>query len=315
MRDSTVPILPILTGPTGSGKTELAIAFAERHGLEIISADSRQVYQGLEVATAAPDTDQLARVPHHLISNVPLSEDYHAGRFCRDVKALLGTEESGSPRFMMCGGSGFYLHAFLNPVDPSLAPSSAHREEVRTMGDSLTPEAFKAELLARDPEAAWIPVGDRSKIGRYLEICLATGDPASLAMRERLLPRPVRPVYFAMHPLLTWLTPFLRKRAWWMLRHGMVDEIAAALEQGITPDSNALKSVGVREVSELIARKIDLPFCHNRLTSSTRRYAKKQLTWIRGQAIKETMLFLDPGHEQEVLLDRMSKAFQEELDR
>ncbi len=314
--NTQLAILPILTGPTASGKTELSLAFAESLGLEIISADSRQVYQGLEVATAAPDTDQLQRVPHHLVSHVPMHEDYNAGRFCRDVHRLLAAKpKDDKPHFLMCGGSGFYLRALLDPVDDRLAPRPEDRERVKEMADRLSPEALKAELIALDSEAMWIPPADRSKIVRYLEISYATGMPATQAMCEMQLPRPVRPVIFAMHPKLTWVTPRIRKRAWWMLRHGMVEEIQSALEQGISADSNALKSVGVREVSELIARKIDLPFCHNRLTSSTRRYAKKQLTWIRGSAVREKVIFLDPTQDKELLLERMHAELLNEVNR
>jgi tRNA dimethylallyltransferase len=230
------PILPILTGPTASGKTALAIEVASRLGMEILSADSRQVYRGLEVATAAPSPEELASVRHHLISHVSPFEEYSAGRFCRETRAVLGLPEEGaSPGsglpgrlpYLVCGGSGFYLRAFLDPVHPALGSRPELREKVKALGRELGDDGLKAELLSLDPEAEWIPAADRTKIERYLEISLASGMPASRAMRELVLPRPVTPRIFALHAPISWLGSRIRKRAWWMLRHGMVKALAS----------------------------------------------------------------------------------------
>jgi tRNA dimethylallyltransferase len=308
------PILPILTGPTASGKTALAIEVASRLGMEILSADSRQVYRGLEVATAAPSPEELASVRHHLISHVSPFEEYSAGRFCRETRAVLGLPEEGaSPGsglpgrlpYLVCGGSGFYLRAFLDPVHPALGSRPELREKVKALGRELGDDGLKAELLSLDPEAEWIPAADRTKIERYLEISLASGMPASRAMRELVLPRPVTPRIFALHAPISWLGSRIRKRAWWMLRHGMVEEIRQALEAGVSPDGNALKSVGVKEVRQLLEGRADLPFCQELLARSTRQYAKKQLTWIRSMAIKEELVLLDATRPMDVLVTQI----------
>lgn len=309
------PQLLILTGPTASGKTELALRLAERLGLEILSADSRQVYRGLEISTAAPDAEQLARVPHHLVSHVSPLEDYSAGRFSREARAVMGLKsedsgavnEGGSLPFLMCGGSGFYLRAFLDPVHPLLRSSEELRARVKALSAGMEDEAFRRHVVAQDPEAEWIPAGDRTKLERYLEITLASGLPASRAMRELLLPRPVTPRIFALHAPMAWLGTRIRKRAWWMLRHGMVEEIRSALEAGVPEDGNALRSVGVKEVRQLLEGRADLPFCQELLARSTRQYAKKQLTWIRGMAIKEELRLLDARLEPGQLVEQIVK--------
>lgn len=308
------PLLPILTGPTASGKTGLSLLVAQELGLEIINVDSRQVYAGLEVSTAAPTAEDQARVRHHLVSHVPLSEDYTAGRFCRAARALMGLEvegempASGLPDrlpFLFCGGSGFYLRAFLDPVHPRIGATAELRAEVQALSQGLEGDALKALVVKEDPEAAWIPATDRTKLERYLEITRSSGLPATRAMRELVLPRPVRPRIFALHAPLNWLGGRIRTRAWWMLRHGMVEEIQAALEAGVAENSNALKSVGVSEVKQLLAGKADLPFCQELLARSTRRYAKKQLTWIRGMAVREELELLDATLPVDVLAAQM----------
>lgn len=311
-----LPLLPILVGPTAGGKTALALAVAERLGLEIVGADSRQVYAGLSIATAAPEPAELARVRHHLVGHVPLAEPYSAGRFAREARVALGLPpveedrlaeaETGAPgTALLVGGSLFYIRAFLDPVDPRLAAAEERRAEVRALGDELSPEALKARLVALDPEAAWIPVGDRSKIERYLEIGLASGLPPSRALREWVRPRPVEARIFALVAPPAWLADRIRARSWRMLHKGMLAEIQAALAAGIPQDGNALKSVGVAEVREHLEGNIDLPRCHDLLVRRTRRYAKKQLTWIRGLAMREPIQLLDARRPLDELVEEV----------
>ncbi len=333
------PLLPILTGATAAGKTALAIELAERLDLEIISADSRQVYADLPVSTAAPTPEERERVKHHLVGFLPLEEDYSAGRFVADARGVLGLPEpeldspavkdrdpdppSGEsqavaanagegplmqaplrpPRFLLCGGSGFYIRAFLDPVHPSLGATPRQRGEVKRQSAELSGEELKARLLELDPESHWIPAADRSKLERYIEISLATGMPASRAMRELRLPRPVVPVVFALDCGLNWLGPRIRKRAWRMLRHGMLDEVRRALDRGLPAGCNALRSVGVEEAAAHLRGEIDLPRCHELVSRKTRQYARKQITWSRGLPRVE---FLDPRLESAELVERMA---------
>ncbi len=310
-----LPFLPVITGPTASGKTSLAIELAERLGVEIVSLDSRQVYRGLEVATAAPTAKEQQRVIHHLVSCVSPHEDYSAGRFNADARRVLrlptveeaaegvACDDAGAaPRALFCGGSGFYLRAFLDPVHPSLGSQPELRNEVKALADSLGAEEFRAHVVAQDPEAAWIPAGDRNKLERYLEITLSSEIPATRAMRELVLPRPVDSLVFVLHTNLDWLMPRIRKRCWEMLKGGMIDEIRLALEEGVSPQQNSLRSVGAGEVMELLAGRLDLVHCKERVSRSTRQYARKQLTWGRGI---EDAVILPAEAPHEELLERM----------
>jgi tRNA dimethylallyltransferase len=303
------PILPVLCGPTASGKTELAMAAAERLGWAIVGADSRQAYAGLEVATAAPDMAQRARVPHHLVGHLGLWEASSAGRFAREAREALGLPAEGPGQgagllpFLLCGGSGFYLHALLNPVDEGLRADPVLRERVLALEQERGLEGLRRELLARDPEAAWIPPTDRLKQRRYLELCLAAGEPASRVMRGRVRPRPVGARIVVLAASVPWLDERIARRSRHLLETGMVEEVAAALAAGVPREGHALRSVGVAEVEALLRGDLGLDGCAARLTLRTRQLAKRQRTWLRGLGEREPVLVLDAARPRDELVE------------
>lgn len=303
------PILPVLTGPTACGKTELALRAAEERGWAIVGADSRQAYAGLEVATAAPDPAQRARVPHHLVGHLGLFEEASAGRFAREARKVLGLpadgpgDGGGRLPFLVCGGSGFYLHALLNPVDGSLRADPHWRAAVLDLEEERGPAGLRAELLARDPQAAWIAPADRVKLRRYLELCLATGEPATEVLRRRLRPRPVQARLVVLAAAVDWLDGRIARRSRTMLEAGMVEEVAAALAAGAPRDGHALRSVGVDEVEALLQGRLDLDGCAAALTVKTRQLARRQRTWLRGLGEREPVLVLDAARPLEELVE------------
>ncbi|MFA7330772.1 MAG: tRNA (adenosine(37)-N6)-dimethylallyltransferase MiaA [Candidatus Delongbacteria bacterium] len=316
---SALPSLLILTGPTAAGKTSLALGVAEELGMEIIGADSRQVYAGLEVATAAPDAAQRARVPHHLVGHMRLDEAASAGRFVREARAVLGLPadvragaggRTGPLPFLLCGGSGFYLHALLQPVDPSLQADDGLRAHVLALHVAHGLEGVRRELLARDPEAEWIPPTDSQRQLRYLELCLATGEPASRVLRERRLPRPVQAFCAVLEAPVDWLDERIRVRSRQLLETGMVDELRAALAAGVPRTGHALRSVGVEEVEALLAGELDLAGCAARLTLRTRQLARRQRTWLRGLGEREPVLRLDATRPEAELREQLLRGWQ-----
>jgi len=307
--DRSPPILPVLGGPTACGKTELALAAAERMGWAVVGADSRQAFAGLEVATAAPDAAQRARVPHHLVGHLGLLEEASAGRFAREARAVLGLPAEGPGGgggrlpFLLCGGSGFYLHALLHPVDEALAADPALRAAVLELEARRGIGGLRDELLARDPQAAWIPPTDRLRQRRYLELCLATGEAASLVLRQRVRPRPVEARIVVLGAPVPWLDGRIARRSRLMLETGMVEEVAAALAAGVPREGHALRSVGVAEVEALLSGELDLDRCAARLTLRTRQLAKRQRTWLRGLGEREPVLVLDATRPLDELVE------------
>lgn len=303
------PILPLLTGPTACGKTELALRAAERTGWAIVGADSRQAYHGLAVATAAPDAAQRARVPHHMVGHLDLFQEASAGRFAREARAVLGLPAEGPGGgggrlpFLVCGGSGFYLHALLNPVDGSLRADPRVREVVASVERERGSAGLRADLLAHDPEAAWIAPADRVKLRRYLELCLATGEPATDVLRRRVRPRPVVARIVVLAAPVDWLDARIARRSRAMLETGMVEEVAAALAAGVPRQGHALRSVGVDEVEALLQGRLDLDACAAALTVKTRQLARRQRTWLRGLGEREPVLVLDATRPLEELVE------------
>ena len=300
------PLLPILAGPTASGKSALALRVAQELGLEIIGADSRQVYAALALTTAAPSAAELAQVRHHLVGHLDLRQPYSAGRFAQDARELLRLREAPRPflPFLVCGGSGFYLRPLLDPVDADLRVDPALRERVRALAESLSPDEYRAEVLADDPEAAWIPAGDRHRLRRYHEIRLATGEPASRVLRERVLPRPLHPLIAVLEAPLDWLEGRIRARARAMLEEGMVEEVRRALAAA-PREAAGLGVLGVAEVEGLLAGRLDAAACVEQLTLRTRQLARRQLTWLRGLERREALRRLDARRPVAELADEL----------
>lgn len=312
---ATLPPVLILCGPTASGKSVLAMELARRLEMGIVGVDSRQVYQGLTVATAAPTAEDMRQVPHRLVGHVPLQEDYTAGRFVRECRAVLELDRPDpAPRpWLLCGGSGFYLKALLDPVSPAFRADPVLRRALRERHAHMDGPTLRQELLALDPQAAWISPMDRAKLERYLEICVATGMPATRAQVELALPRPVDPFLVALDPELAWLEERIQARSRHMLEQGMVLEIQQALAMGVSQQGNALRSVGVAEVLALLEGSLDEAGCALRLALSTRQLAKRQLTWQRAMARREAVLVLPAHGAVDELATRVVEAWRQFL--
>ena len=301
MSQAPLPLLPILTGPTGSGKSSLALRVAERLGLEILNADSRQLFRGLEVATAAPDADMLRRVPHHLVGSHDPLDTVSAGDFCRSCRELIAHGPPRSPAFLMSGGSVFYIRAFIDPVEERVSPAPELRAQVLEWLESEGPDALRARLLALDPEASWISVNDVSKLRRHLEICLATGLPASQALQSLRRPATVRPLLFVLDTPLEALTGRLHRRLKAMLAGGMIEEVEALLKAGVPETSQALSSVGVQDIRDFLEGRIGRDTLEERVYRNTRRYARKQLTWFKALGREGRTRSLDHKQDEETL--------------
>jgi tRNA dimethylallyltransferase len=286
------PGVLILTGQTASGKSALALQLAERFGAEIVGADSRQIYRGMPIGTAAPSEADLARVPHHLVGFLDPHERYSAARFVREALAAIDTIHARGRRAIVAGGTGFYVRALagdvaLSPVrDESLRERLAHEVRIHPV------DALYDWLRALDPALAErIPAHDSYRITRALEIALAvrdvpqsqrdgaaapsvlsaTSDPDANLRRRGI---PYRKLYLGVEPDV--LLQRIEARVDSMLAAGLLDEA-----ERIGPDAVAADAVGYREALAYRAGWSTRAELRAHLVRNTRRYAKRQATWFR----------------------------------
>jgi tRNA dimethylallyltransferase len=274
----------ILAGPTASGKTELAIALAQCYDAEIVSADSRQIYRDMPIGTASPSDDQLEAVAHHLLGFLDPSERYSAARFATDALAAIRDIHSRGKRVIVAGGTGFYLRALIGGV--TLAPQydDALRERLARETTIHSPEFLHEWLSRRDPaRAAMLHPSDRYRVVRALEIALAQ---SQQVVRDE--PLPALP-----SESCTWLLAVLdvpveeldariALRTDRMLDDGLLDEAERIGEAAV-----AASAVGYPEALAYLRGWCTRDELRSLLARATRRYARRQRTWFRGERVAQ----------------------------
>lgn len=272
------PLLAVVTGPTASGKTELAIALAEHYRTEIISADSRQIFKDLPIGTAAPTAGERRRAFHHLVGTLPLDAYYSASQFEAEALALLPSIWAKSPVAVVCGGSMMYIDALCNGLDDMPAVSDTTRAYVLAMLENHGLEGVLAQLEIVDRDY-WLQV-DRNNTRRVvhaLEISLEAGVPYSTLRTGRRVRRSFNIVKFAIDRSRDELFARINARVGRMIAAGLEDEARRAFAQG---SFNSLNTVGYKEMAAYFAGKMDFDTAVARIAKNTRVYAKKQLTWM-----------------------------------
>ncbi|HWE23672.1 MAG TPA: tRNA (adenosine(37)-N6)-dimethylallyltransferase MiaA, partial [Myxococcales bacterium] len=277
---STRPLTPIIVGPTGVGKTAVAVSLASLTPVTVISADARQVYRGLDIGTAKPDPATLARVPHRGLDLIDPGERYSAGRFARDAAGWLAEVRACGQLPLVVGGTGLYIRALAEGLFREPAFDSDRRSRLREWSESL-----EAPQLARwagrlDPR---FPGGGRQRAARAVEVALLSGRSLSWWQREARENGLLRPWYIHLTLPRETLHRRLADRVDAMLRAGFVDEVRRALASGIAPDAPGLDGVGYREIVSMLRGDLPEAALREAILVSTRRYAKRQETWFRHQ--------------------------------
>lgn len=276
----------LIAGPTASGKSALALALAERLGGTIVNADSMQVYAGLRVITARPSPEEEARAPHLLYGHVDPAETYSTGQWLREAAAAIADIDAAGRVPIVIGGTGLYFKALTEGLSAVPAIPAEIRDTVRERlkRDGVAP--LYAELTARDPvTAARLMPLDRSRIARALEVVLATGRSISdwnTENAEPLLP-PSRTVRIFVTLERAPLVARIEARFAAMLAQGALDEVKALAARGLDPLLPAMKAHGVPWLIRHLNGDISLDEAAARSIMDTRRYAKRQHTWFRGQ--------------------------------
>lgn len=276
----TLPKIIAVVGPTASGKTALGIALAARFGGEIVSADSRQIYRGMDIGTAKPSAMERHAIPHHLIDIKDPGEDYTVADYQRDAFAAIDGILARSKLPIVVGGTGLYVRAVVENLDiPKTVADPALRAEIERdiVRDGLE-DAFK-RLVALDPEAAYVvdPKNPR-RVVRALEVALTTGEPFT-AQRVKRPPR-YATLMLGLNPPPEILRERIDRRVDAMMRDGLVHEAQTLIKKyGASPA--AFDAIGYREVIACLNGTSSLEGAVAAIKMNTWHYAKRQMTWFK----------------------------------
>jgi tRNA dimethylallyltransferase len=270
----------VVTGPTASGKSALALALAEARGGTVINADAMQTYDAFPILTAQPTAEERTRVPHALYGVLPLSETLSAARW-RDL-AVAEIEQSEAP--ILCGGSGLYLRTLMQGISAIPAIAAGFRDKANADWEAIGAEAFRARLAERDPEiVARLKPGDRQRHVRAWEVVQATGRPLSQWQETRGEPAPWRFRTILLAPDRDWLRARIEARFDAMLAAGVLDEVRAVFDRHPDPRWPGLKAHGAPELFRHFRGELSLGEVRRIAIDHTRQYAKRQMTWFRHQ--------------------------------
>jgi len=274
----------LIAGPTASGKSALALGLAGEIGGTIVNADSMQVYGDLRVITARPTEEEEARVPHRLYGHVDAAENYSVGRWLADVRSVLDEVRAARRVPVLVGGTGLYFKALTQGLSSVPPVPEDIRADVRARMEAEGPAALHAELLRRDPSTQLEP-GDRTRIARALEVLEATGRPLAQWHREGLPPLldPALAVKVFLAPERPELRRRIDARFDSMVAAGALEEVRALAARKLDPLLPAMKAHGVPWLIRHLAGEISLQEASEGAKSDTRRYTKRQFTWVRHQ--------------------------------
>ena len=275
-------VVVTIVGPTAIGKTRLSVELAKILPLEIVSADSRQIYRFLDIATAKPPRDVLDKIPHHLIDFLRPDEYFSAGRYSQVGRKVIEQIFKRHRVPVIVGGSGLYIQALLDGLsnveirDEKIRQSLRHRMAVEGI------EKLYLQLLEIDPVLATrIPKNDKQRIIRGLEVYLKTGKRLSEVQEVEMKPADFTALIYGLNGAREWLYQKINRRVEEMLHQGLLAEAANLKFKGYGLHLNALNTVGYKEVFNYLDNKIDYDTMIELIKQNTRKYAKRQLTWFR----------------------------------
>ncbi|MDQ0463632.1 tRNA dimethylallyltransferase [Caulobacter ginsengisoli] len=275
----------LIAGPTASGKSALALRLARETGGEIVNADALQLYADLRVLSARPAPDEEAQAPHHLFGVADGADGWSVGRWLRAATGVLDDIAARGRTAIVVGGTGLYFKALTEGLAEIPPVPVEARAEAAGVFDTLGEAATRARLAAADPVSeARIAPGDRTRLIRALEVWLATGRALTAwhaDTRPALTPDSWRAV--AIEPDRAALYGRCDARLGAMLEAGALDEVARLAGRGLASDLPVMKAVGVRELAAHLRGELTLEAALTAARQETRRYAKRQLTWIRNQ--------------------------------
>lgn len=274
--------LIVVGGPTGSGKSALAVCLAQYYNAPIISTDSRQVFRGLVIGTAQPTAEELAAATHYFIADREVEDDFNSGRYEAEALALLERLFEDNEYVVAVGGSGLYIQALCEGMDNLPEADKTVREALQQRLKSEGLEALVAELRERDPEyAAKVDINNPSRVMRALEVCIVTGRTYTEQRIGQKAERSFNIVKIATDMPRDVLYDRINRRVDMMVADGLVGEARAVYYKR---HLNSLQTVGYREMFDYFDGTISLDEAIELIKRNSRHYAKRQMTWFRRDA-------------------------------
>lgn len=277
--------LVVLLGPTAVGKSRIAIQVAKHLDTDVLAADSRQVYRGMDIGTDKPTAEERQGVPHRLIDLVAPSETFNAGWYRRvamvEIERLYG---AGRMPFVV-GGTGLYIRTLVKGLCPAPQADPDVRADLKKLRDDRGREGLYAELMRVDPETATrLHPNDESKVMRALEVYRLSGRPLSAVQAEHgFHETSFSALLIGLERRKETLYRRIGERIDWQLTHGMVEETRLLLDEGYGRELGSMKGLGYRQVGAYLANECDYAEMVRRFKRDTRRFAKRQMTWFRGE--------------------------------
>ena len=274
--------VPFILGPTGIGKTEISLELVEKFPIEIISADSRQIYRYINIGTAKPSPEILKKVKHHFIDHLDPGEYFSAGMFEREAREIISQLLISDILPVVVGGSGFYIRALTDGLSEIEATDPDVRDQLLKKLEEVGIEKLHDELTIVDPDLSHqLKVKDKQRILRGLEVYYISGKPLSQLQLIKPAPPDFQPLLIGLNANRQFLYNKINRRVDEMISSGLVEEVRELQNRGYSEKDNALNTVGYKEILEHFDGKHDFDTMIDRIKMNSRRYAKRQLTWFR----------------------------------
>ena len=271
--------LIVVVGPTAIGKTKLAIVLANHFKTHILSSDSRQFFKEMQIGTAVPTKEELATVPHHFIQHISIQQSYSVGDFEKDALDFLEKWFRNNDYAILVGGSGLYTDAVVHGLDefPEVLPTV--REELNSLLESKGIEGLQQELYDKDPTYYnQVDLMNPQRIIRALEVIRSSNKPFSSFLKKDIIKRPFDTVYVGINASREIIYERINLRVDKMMKEGLLEEAKSLYAYR---ELNALQTVGYKELFQFFDGAITLDFAVSEIKKNTRRFAKRQLTWLR----------------------------------
>ena len=301
-----------VAGPTASGKTALAVQLAKELNGEVVSCDSMQIYRRMDIGTAKPTKEETEGIPHHMLDVAEPDEAFSVSRYCEMAAPIVDDILARGKTAIIAGGTGLYMDSLIRGNDFAPFPATGHRERLEEILEREGLEVLAKELAQIDPEALERSQNNPRRIIRALEVWYETGETITAHnIKTQAVPPRYDPVFLGLDFVSrAELYRRIDLRVGLMLGQGLVEEIRGLLSSGIPRDCTAMQAIGYKEFVAALEGRGTIEEAADQVRQSSRRYAKRQLTWFRRNP-KMNWILRQEGQSAEEILDRARRILRE----